>query len=52
MTDKYARINPELRGQFQSLPIDVKDKILMSGIQVETKEQLEQIAQNFRTTTQ
>lgn len=40
--------NPELREYFESLPIEVKNRILKSGVEISTLGELKQCAENLK----
>jgi hypothetical protein len=39
--------NPDLRDYFESLPIDVKNRILESGVEISTLGELMKVAEHF-----
>lgn len=43
--------NPDLRFYFESLPIDVKNRILQSGAEICTLGELMQVAEHFKSQT-
>ncbi len=40
--------NPELRYHFENLPIEIKNKIIESGVEVRTLDELNRIAQRIK----
>lgn len=42
-----SRINPDLRYDFENLPIEVKNSLLEAGVTIETVEDLKQAAERF-----
>lgn len=42
--------NPDLRQYFESLPINVKNQILESGVQIATLGELKQCAEHIKAT--
>jgi len=38
--EDYEKINPKLRDQFESLPIDLKNKVLDAGVVIDSMEAL------------
>lgn len=44
----YYENNPELREYFESLPINVKNQILESGVEIATLGELQQCAEHFK----
>ncbi|MVB09956.1 hypothetical protein CAFE_06260 [Caprobacter fermentans] len=43
----YYENNPDLREYFESLPIEIKDRIIESGVEISTLGELEKAAEHF-----
>lgn len=50
MEQTFYENNPDLRGYFENLPIDVKNRILESGVEISTLGELMQVAEHIRET--
>ena len=46
--EEYYRNNPDLKDYFVSLPLEVKELILESGVEISTLGELMQVAEHFR----
>ncbi len=50
MGQTFYENNPDLRVYFENLPIDVKNRILESGVEISTLGELMQVAEHIRET--
>jgi hypothetical protein len=46
--ERYYESNPDLRDYFASLPVEVKELILESGVEISTLGELMEVAEHFR----
>ncbi len=51
MADTFYENNPDLRYYFESLPIEIKNRILESGVEIATLGELMSVAEHFREIT-
>ncbi|MFU0831386.1 MAG: Glycine dehydrogenase (aminomethyl-transferring) [Oscillospiraceae bacterium] len=47
METYYYESNPDLRDYFNSLPVDIKNQILQSGVEISTLGELMKVAEHF-----
>ncbi|MCI1965820.1 MAG: hypothetical protein LKJ17_06785 [Oscillospiraceae bacterium] len=45
--ETFYESNPDLRNYFESLPIDIKNQILDSGVEIATLGELMKVAEHF-----
>ncbi len=50
MPDTFYENNPDLRDYFESLPIQIKNRILESGAEICTLGELMEVAEHFKAT--
>ena len=50
MANTFYENDPDLRYYFESLPIDIKNRILESEVEISTLGELMEVAEHFRVT--
>lgn len=50
MANTFYENNPDLHYYFESLPIDIKNRILESGVEISTLGELMEVAEHIKAT--